>query len=204
MVAPGSDLYKPFRFLIGAWGEGCEAHLSPTSHVIAGIGKDQDLATDDTDDTDEKRARSRRLPALNRVPHLFGINVLGVLHDFAVLEIPYVGKNGVHRAPGLLVSPKISAGHDDRFSGVIKLVHLGAVAVPLGGQAGEHVFPDLFHAVVCPGIGEAGGLSPLKPGRQRGLKVFGDLLSVAFVNALDCLQICFHKITLINICLLSH
>jgi hypothetical protein len=73
-----------------------EAHLSPTSHVIAGIGKDQELATDDTDDTDEKRARSRRSSAFNRVPHLFSIHVLRVLHDFSILKIPYVGKDRVH------------------------------------------------------------------------------------------------------------
>ena len=96
-------------------------------------------------------------------------------------------KDGVHHSPGLLVGPKVSASYDDSVPGVIKFVHLRAIAVPLRGQAGKDVLPDLLHAVVRPRIWEAGGLGPLKAGGQRGLKVFGDLLSIAHVNALDCL-----------------
>jgi hypothetical protein len=52
--------------------------------------------------------------------------------------------------------------------------------------------------VVGPGVWEAGSFGPLKPWGQRGLKVFGNLLSVALVNALDRLQIS-HLATLMNI-----
>jgi hypothetical protein len=96
-----------------------------------------------------------------------------------------MGKNGVHHAPGLFVSPKISASYNDRVTGVIKLVYFGAVAVPLRRQPGKDVFPYLFHAVVRSSVGKTGRFCPFKARGQRGLKVFRDLLGIAFVNPLD-------------------
>src|SRR5258708_16296618 len=105
--------------------------------------------------------RSRAITAIfNRVPHLFRIYVLCVLHNLAVLKIPYVGEDCVHYALGFLVRPQIPAGDDDGISSVIKLVYLSAVTVPLRGQPGKNVLSYLFHALILPTIRKTRALRP--------------------------------------------
>jgi len=117
-------------------------------------------------------------------PHLFVSTFWVYFTILPSLKIPDVGKDRVHHAFGFLVGAKISAGHDNGIASVIKLINLSTVPIPLRRQGAQTRF---FLPLPCCGRfrhRETGGFSPFKAWGQRGLKVFCDLLGIAFVNSL--------------------